>query len=202
MYLYGASGHCKVIIDSIESSTSKKIEGIFDDNTTIKELLSIPVFDYDTFDKKLIDELIVSVGINSVRKFIVGRIQVNYGTVIHSKAYVSKYAFIDKGTAVMAHAVVNASAKIGKHCIVNSRAVIEHDCKIEDYVHISPNTSLAGNVKVGEGTQIGIGAQIIQGVTIGKWATIGAGAVVLKNIPDGATVVGNPGKIIKELPIK
>ena len=75
---------------------SKKIEGIFDDNTTIKELLSIPVFDYDTFDKKLIDELIVSVGINSVRKFIVGRIQVNYGTVIHSKAYVSKYAFIDK----------------------------------------------------------------------------------------------------------
>ncbi|UMB55456.1 acetyltransferase [Lutibacter sp. A64] len=198
MYLYGASGHCKVIIDSIESSTSKKIDGIFDDNTTIKELLSIPVFDYDTFDKELIDELIVSVGINSVRKFIVGRIQANYGTVIHSKAYISKYAFIDKGTAVMAHAVVNASAKIGKHCIVNTGAIVEHDCELEDFVHISPNASLAGNVKVGEGSHIGIGAQVIQGITIGKWVTIGAGTVVIRDIPDNGLYVGNPAREIKK----
>ena len=32
---------------------------------------------------------------------------------------------------------------------------------------------------------------------IGEWCTIGAGAVIIKDIPDGATVVGNPGKIIK-----
>ena len=198
MYLYGASGHCKVIIDSIESSTSKKIEGIFDDNTTIKELLNIPVFDYETFDKKLIDELIVSVGVNSVRKFIVGRIQANYTTVIHSKAYVSNYASIDKGTVVMAHAVVNASAKIGKHCIVNTGAIVEHDCELEDFVHISPNASLAGNVKIGEGSHIGIGAQIIQGITIGKWVTIGAGTVVIRDVPDNGLFVGNPAREIKK----
>ena len=164
----------------------------------LKELLSIPVFDYDTFDKKLIDELIISVGINSVRKFIVGRIQANYGTVIHSKAYVSKYSFIDKGTAVMAHAVVNASAKIGKHCIVNTGAIVEHDCELEDFVHISPNASLAGNVKVGEGSHIGIGAQIIQGITIGKWVTIGAGTVVIRNVPDNGLYVGNPAREVKK----
>lgn len=68
---------------------------------------------------------------------------------------------------------------------------------ISDYVHISPNVSLAGNVEVGEGTHIGIGASIIQGIKIVKWCTIGAGAVIIKDVPDCATVVGNPGKIIK-----
>ena len=61
---------------------------------------------------------------------------------------------------------------------------------------ISPNVSLAGEVSVGEGTHIGIGANVIPGIKIGKWATIGAGAVILKDVVDGATVVGNPGRVI------
>lgn len=32
---------------------------------------------------------------------------------------------------------------------------------------------------------------------IGEWCTIGAGAVIIHDVPDGATVVGNPGRIIK-----
>lgn len=198
MYLYGASGHCKVIIDSIESSTSKKIEGVFDDNSTEKELLNIPIIKYETFDKQLIKELFISVGNNSVRKLIAETINATYSTVINSKAYVSKYAFINEGTAIMANAVVNASAKIGKHCIVNTGAIVEHDCELEDYVHISPNASLAGNVKIGEGTHIGIGAQVIQGITIGKWVTIGAGTVVIRDVPDNSLFVGNPAREIKK----
>ncbi len=50
---------------------------------------------------------------------------------------------------------------------------------------------------MGEGSHIGIGASVIQGITIGKWCTIGAGAVIIKDIPDGATVVGNSGRVIK-----
>ena len=45
--------------------------------------------------------------------------------------------------------------------------------------------------------QIGIGARIIPGVTVGEDAIVGAGAVIIKDVPAGATVVGNPGKIIK-----
>ena len=56
---------------------------------------------------------------------------------------------------------------------------------------------MAGHVEVGEGSHIGIGVSIIQGIKIGKWCTIGAGTVIIKDVPDGATVVGNPGKIIK-----
>ncbi|MGM1056644.1 MAG: hypothetical protein ACQEWG_12215 [Bacteroidota bacterium] len=74
---------------------------------------------------------------------------------------------------------------------------MEYDCENGDFVHISPNAALTGWVRIGEGSHIGIGAVVIPGIKIGRWTIIGAGAVIIKNIPDFATVVGNPGKIIR-----
>ena len=71
-----------------------------------------------------------------------------------------------------------------------------HDAYLEDFVHIAPNVALAGHVYVGEGTFVGMGASVLPGVQIGKWCVIGAGAVVLQNVPDGATVAGNPAKVL------
>ena len=39
-------------------------------------------------------------------------------------------------------------------------------------------------------------AVIIGGITIGNNAKIGAGSVVINDVPDNATVVGNPARII------
>ena len=36
----------------------------------------------------------------------------------------------------------------------------------------------------------------LEGIVVGKDVVIGAGTVVITNIPDGAKVVGNPGRII------
>jgi sugar O-acyltransferase (sialic acid O-acetyltransferase NeuD family) len=197
IYLYGASGHCKVIIDIITTTGESKIKGILDDNPKSDFIFNIPVFntkDFETFDDK---PLIITIGDNSIRKNIVENIPAVYKIAIHPKSTVSGYAKIGEGTVVMAKAIVNPDAIIGKHCIINSGAVVEHDCTLDDFVHISPNATLAGGVEVGEGTHIGIGALVIQGVKIGKWVTIGAGSVIIKDIPDYAVVVGNPGKIIK-----
>ena len=43
MFLYGASGHCKVVIDAIESSSNNTIEAIFDDNPKSDFISGIPV---------------------------------------------------------------------------------------------------------------------------------------------------------------
>lgn len=195
-YLYGASGHAKVVLD-ILFSNDLKVVSILDDNPKFIELSNTPVIQTKQFKFSPEQEFIISIGDNSIRKKIVESNKWKYYTAVHSDATVSDFASIDLGTVVMPQAVINSEAKIGKHCIVNSRSVVEHDCVLADYVHVSPNASLAGNVTIGEGTQIGIGASVIQGITIGKWATIGAGAVIIKDVPDYAVVVGNPGKIIK-----
>jgi acetyltransferase EpsM len=197
MYLFGASGHCKVIIDIIQKSNLGSIEYIVDDNPIVNELNSIPIIKtpHDNFFKD--KSLIISIGNNEIRKKIAGRISASYLIAIHPKSILANNTFIDMGTVIMAGAIINSDVKIGKHVIINSGAVVEHDCVLSDFVHISPNTSLAGNIIVGEGTHIGIGASIIQGVKIGKWATIGAGAVILNDVPDYSVIVGNPGKIIK-----
>ncbi|PFG63608.1 maltose O-acetyltransferase [Thioclava sp. ES.031] len=51
-------------------------------------------------------------------------------------------------------------------------------------------------VRIGEDVWIGGGAIILPGVTVGDGAIIGAGAVVTRDVPAGATVAGNPARIL------
>jgi acetyltransferase-like isoleucine patch superfamily enzyme len=52
------------------------------------------------------------------------------------------------------------------------------------------------SVHLDDGCDIGAGAIIMMGVHIGKEVQIGAGAVVNRDIPDKATAVGIPARII------
>jgi acetyltransferase EpsM len=195
-YIFGASGHAKVILD-ILNSRDINVEAIIDDNPKVDFLLNIIVsktIDFEFSDKC---QFIIAIGNNLIRRKIVINNNFTFYKAIDSTASISKFAAIGDGTVVMPNAVVNADASIGNHCIINSRSVVEHDCLLGNYVHISPGASLAGNVSIGEGTHIGIGSCVIQGVKIGKWVTVGAGAVIINDVPDFAVVVGNPGKIIK-----
>lgn len=196
MYLYGASGHAKVIIEILEKNNIQ-VKGIFDDNESLDSLFEYNVYAYPGSFNPLQEEMIISIGNNSIRKKIAAQKDVNYGTAIHPFTSISSRSQIGTGTVIMAGVVINSEATIGKHCIVNTNASIDHECLIEDFVHISPNTALCGNVKVGEGTHIGAGTVVIPGVTIGKWCNIGAGSVVIRDVPDNTTSVGNPARIIK-----
>lgn len=196
LYLYGASGHCKVVVDILQSN-KEVVTAIIDDNPKTDVLLDAPVIQSGEFVFEKGQKLIVSIGDNAIRKKIVQRVGGDFHIAIHPKSIISAFSSIGEGTIVAAGAIVNTDVVIGKHCIINTAAVVEHDCVVEDYVHVSPNASLAGEVQVGEGTHVGIGAVVIQGIKIGKWATIGAGTVIIKDVPDYAVVVGNPGRIIK-----
>lgn len=200
MYLLGASGHAKVIIDSLIAS-GVSVVGLFDDNLDVKSLLDYPVL--GSFDAAVLgnDSLIISVGFNDVRKRIAESLpsDISYGLAVHPSAVVSKYASVGVGTVVMQGTIIQSSATVGKHCIINTAASVDHDCIIEDFVHISPNATLCGSVTVGEGSQVGAGAVVIPGITIGRWSLIAAGAVVMKNVPDNVLVLGNPARVIKSL---
>lgn len=196
MIIYGASGHGKVIVEILEDMGMKDIE-VWDDSGK-EDMWKYPVKKPDETIAPS-QQMIISIGVNAARKNVAERMsgRVSFGTAIHPSATISKRATIAGGTVVMAKVAVNADTSIGKHCIINTSASVDHDCVLEDYVHISPNATLSGNVHVGEGTHIGAGAVAIHGIRIGKWCIIGAGAVVIGDIPDFATAVGNPAKIIK-----
>lgn len=188
--LYGASGHGKVVIEILEA-IGKKVDYVVDDNPEIKELLG-----YDVRQNTgVYDESIISIGSPETRKKLSETINVkSYFTAIHPSSIVSPRAVIGEGTVIMQGSIVQTCCEIGKHCIINTGASIDHDCKISDFVHVAPHATLCGGVKVGEGSWIGAGAVVKQYISVGKNCMIGARSVVLHDVPDGATVVGVPGK--------
>lgn len=196
--IYGASGHGKVIIEILEAM-GIKIDLVFDDNDSIKSLISLPV---QKFSRNLVQDkkLIISIGNNSIRRKIVSAIDVDYGIAMHPSAVISPRCTIGEGSVVMAGVTINIDAQIGKHCIVNTNSSVDHDCMLADFVHISPNATLCGDVNIGEGSHIGTSGVILPGKKIGKYCIIGAGSVVINDIPDFSVAVGNPCKIIKMIP--
>lgn len=193
IFIYGASGHGKVVIE-IAEALKLNIVGIIDDNRNIKS-----VFDYQVippFASKA--QIVLAIGNNITRKKIVQKNpNWHYRTLIHPKANISTRSKLGSGSVVMAGVTINTSVTIKSHCIINTNASIDHDCVIDNFAHISPNVALAGNIKVGEGAHIGIGASVLPNINIGKWSVVGAGAVVIEDVPDNVIVVGNPAKILK-----
>jgi sugar O-acyltransferase (sialic acid O-acetyltransferase NeuD family) len=198
MYLFGAGGHAKVIIDILRS-IDIQVEGIFDDNPAVKYLLDYKVSCVYNQELTKNSKMIVSIGDNRTRSAIVNKLDCIFGNGYHKNAIISTYATVGAGTVVMQNAVIQSGTVIGRHVIVNTAAIVEHDCELHDFVHISPNATVCGNVLIGEGTQIGAGAIIIPGIKIGRWSIVGAGCVVIEDVPDHVVYVGNPGKIIKTL---
>ena len=193
MYLYGASGHGKVIKEILESQ-GRIVDGFVDDNPDVNTLAGLPVL--HSMDG--VDEVILSIGDNKTRKLVAEKITCMIGKpAVHARAFISSTASMGEGSVVMAGAIVNADSSIGKHSIINTDASIDHECRIGDYVHISPHATLCGNVTVGEGSWVCAGSTVIPGIKIGKWCQIGAGSVVVRDIPDGCLAYGNPCRVIK-----
>ena len=192
MYLYGASGHARVIIDILEAS-DEPIFGLYDDDASISELKGYPVLR----PQEVLGPLIVSIGNNEVRRKIVSRLDTLYGVAVDPSAIKSRSSSLGEGTVVMQGAIIQSDVSIGRHCIINTGATVDHECALGDFVHISPNATLCGNVCVGEGTQIGAGSVVVPGVKIGKWSLICAGSVVTKDLPDYCIAAGNRCKVMK-----
>jgi len=55
---------------------------------------------------------------------------------------------------------------------------------------------------IGDNVYIGVGAKVLGEIKIGNNVKIGANAVVVKDVPDNATVVGVPAKVVKIKEVK
>ena len=102
---------------------------------------------------------------------------------IHPGAQIAEGVFIDHGSGLV----------IGETAVVEKGAMLYH------------GVTLGGTGKetgkrhptIGYGVVIGAGAKLLGSIEIGNNVKIGANSVVLKSIPDGCTVVGTEGRIVK-----
>lgn len=98
----------------------------------------------------------------------------------------------------------NEPITLGARTNVQDNAVLHSDwgfaLVIGDDVTIGHGAILHG-CRVGDGCLIGMGAIILNGAVIGVGSLIGAGALVTegKVIPPGSVVMGQPGRVVKEL---
>ena len=106
------------------------------------------------------------------------------GVEIHPGAKIGAGIFIDHGMGV----VIGETARIG------------------DNVTLFQGVTLGGTGKergkrhptIGSNVVVGVGAKVLGAITIGDNVKIGANSVVLESVPPDATVVGVPGKVVKQ----
>jgi serine O-acetyltransferase len=77
-----------------------------------------------------------------------------------------------------------------------SGIVIHPDATVGPNCLLLQQVTLTAGVKLGGHVDVGAGAKIIRPVLIGDHATVGANAVVLSDIPEGATAVGVPARVM------
>ena len=106
------------------------------------------------------------------------------GIEIHPGATIGRRVFIDHGMGV----------------VVGETAVIGDDCTLYHGVTLGGTSWNKGkrHPTLEQGVVIGAGAKVLGPITIGKNAKIGSNAVVVKDVPENATAVGIPARILEE----
>lgn len=87
----------------------------------------------------------------------------------------------------------------GAGIVINDRSVLGDDVAIRQHVTIGNSRPDGPCPVIGDRVELGAGCIVIGGITVGDDARVGAGAVVTKDVPAGATVVGNPARILPPL---
>lgn len=74
--------------------------------------------------------------------------------------------------------------------------VVHDDAKRLDRTAAGAGDGTVAPVVLRRGCYLGAGCLVLPGVTVGEQAIVAAGAVVTRDVPPGATVVGNPARLI------
>ncbi len=107
------------------------------------------------------------------------------GIEIHPGAQIGRRVFIDHGHGV----VIGETAEIGD------------DCTIYQGVTLGGTSLVKGQKRhptLGVGVVVGAGAKVLGPFTVGAHAKIGSNAVVVAPVPESATVVGIPARLVDE----
>jgi sugar O-acyltransferase (sialic acid O-acetyltransferase NeuD family) len=146
-------------------------------------------------------EAICAIGPTDLKLKLVKRAEemgVRFCNIISPLAYISPSISMGVGNIVGAFVVLGPDVHLQNHIFVNHSCAIGEDTEIEDYVTISPVTNIAGSSKISKGVFVSVGVTVIDRIKIGEWSMIGGGSSITRDVPPNTTVVGVPGRVVKE----
>lgn len=123
-------------------------------------------------------------GMKSLALYIAFRAKEKTGIDIHPAATIGNGIFIDHGVGL----VIGETAEIGDNCVLYQGVTLGGTGKETGKRHPT----------LEEGVMVSAGAKVLGPVRIGEHSKIGAGSVVLKDVPPYSTVVGVPGRVVKQ----
>jgi serine O-acetyltransferase len=106
------------------------------------------------------------------------------GVDIHPGAKIGRRFFIDHGAGV----VIGETSEIGDDVLIYQGAVLGGTTLKKEKRHPT----------IGNHVVIGAGSVVLGAITVGDHVKIGSNSVVLKSVPPRATVVGVPGRVVKD----
>lgn len=131
---------------------------------------------------------------------------------LYEKGHYFRARYISQRAARKTGIEIHPGAKIGKGLFIDHGhgVVIGETTIIGDNVTIYQGVTLGGTGKecgkrhptIEDNVMISVGAKILGSFTIGENSKIGAGSVVLEEVPPNSTVVGVPGRVVKQDNIK
>lgn len=124
-------------------------------------------------------------GLKGPARFLSNIARILTGIEIHPEAQIGRRLFIDHGTGVV----------IGQTAVVGDDVTIYHGVTLGG-VGRRGDTGPKRHPTIENHVMIGAGAQVLGNITIGTHAKIGANSVVTNDVPEGATALGIPARIV------
>jgi acetyltransferase-like isoleucine patch superfamily enzyme len=141
--------------------------------------------------------------------------QVGARVILGDQSCVRERASIGDDVVLGRGSLVENDTTIGARTKIQAEAYITAYCTLEDDVFIAPcvvttNDNFMGRTErrheliagptIRRGARVGGGAILCPGIEIGEEAFVGAGAVVTKDVPARKLVVGNPARVLRDVP--
>lgn len=160
------------------------LKAVFDRDPAVRSVFEI-FFCYPGFHAMLFYRFAHWLWINNLKflgRFVshIGRFMT--GIEIHPGAQIGHGFFIDHGMGV----VIGETAEIGENCTLYHGVTLGGTSWAKEKRHPT----------LGDNVVIGSGAKVLGPFTVGDNSKIGSNSVVVKEVPQNATVVGIPGRIV------
>lgn len=159
------------------------------------------VFENDPAARRLFEVVFTYSGLHAIWAHRVAH-------ALYKRRWFTLARIISQCSRFMTGIEVHPGATIGKRLFIDHGmgVVIGETCEIGDDVVIYQGVTLGGTGKekgkrhptIGNNVVIASGAKVLGSFTVGDQCNIGANSVVLKEVPSNSTVVGIPGRIVKQ----